>query len=240
MKWWNNLSNTKCVVCKFEKNENFFCVGQKDQAVSLFCDCNHYFLAGRIRRWIAEMKEEKGEIGMAIDEYQKASKLLDAEGGPILPVSTSCLERAAYLMGEQKRYIEAATLYETVGRRYLDENLTKYSAKLFFFRSLLLRLVAVAANHNHTNDRMDFSDCITHMKQIQTEDCRFEDSAHCDFLWNLMTIQQTQNVDDFADHVYDFDALYKLDDWSLELLQVFFPLEGIINDNDDDDDDDDV
>ena len=211
---------------QFEKN---IYVGQKDQAVSLFCDCHHYFLAGRIRRWTAEMKEEKGDIGMAIDDYQKASKLFDAEGGPILPVSTSCLERAAFLMGskEQKRYIEAATLYDMVGRRYLDENLTKYSAKLFFFRSLLLRLVAtVAANHNYkknnSNDTwMDFSDCITHLKQIQTEDyCRFEDSAHCDFLWNPMKIQQTKNVDDFADHVYDFDAKYKLDDWSLELLQI--------------------
>ncbi len=204
----------------------------KDQAVSLFCDCNNYFLAGRIRRWTAEMYEEKGDIPLAIDHYQKASKLFDAEGGPVHQASTSCLEKAAYLMGskEQRRFIEAADLYEMVGRRYLTENLTKYSAKLFFFRSILSRLAAA---------NMDFSDCITHMRQIQKEDCRFEDSPHCDFLCNLMTIKRNNNLDDFADHVYDFNAIYKLDHWSLELLEVFFPTEEIA-DNDDDNDNDDV
>lgn len=126
-------------------------------------------------------------------------------------------------MGMSGNYNEASCFFATIGRRYLQDNLTKYSAKHYFFRSVLLLLAG----------NMDESYCKKCIEEYQKEDCRFEESPQCDLLLNLINIEKNCDLHSFADHLYDFTAVCELDERCIGLMKILhLRIEGKISDTD--------
>ena len=64
------------------------------------------------------------------------------------------------------------------------------------------------------------------MKEAIEADFRFEVSASCDFLHNIVHILRNNRftLHEFVDHLYDYDSLYPLDTCCLDVLENILSL----------------
>lgn len=194
-----------------------------ERAALIYCNCGNNIQAGRVRKSIAESYEriETNEgYDNAIEEYKTSLQYFHA-GHASLEV-LEMQHAIAELLLTKGDYEEASRLYHEIGLSELKSNLTKGGkASKAFFRQILLCLSMKECNINAVKQNI---------KKIASLDCIFQISASSDFLKSLTQILQqarTRNkrrsklLDEFADHIFDFDKYHPLDRWSLQLLELF-------------------
>lgn len=181
-----------------------------ETAISLYCDDEKFQTAGRIQRRLAEWNKVNNNYERSIIQFQKASAYFLAEA--MMLQSNQCRFQAALLLGskEVKRYKDASQCFLSIGESMQQQNILRFRAKECFFRSGLLELAMGILN-------MEGFRC--QMEKIRSLDPQFASTRECQFLENLFTIRNNQNIHDFADHVYFFELTCDLDAWCLDLLQ---------------------
>ncbi len=174
-----------------------------------------YGQAGRIRYWIASNYEDSNQAKLAITEYKMTVKYFEASN--MVEAVLDCERKLAHLLCTVREYEEASSLYHSIGMKELRHNLTKYNAHHSFLKSSLLLLLGEMKG----GDPCTFSSVCNNMKKAMEADFRFEVSASCDFLHNIVQILRNESftVHDFVDHLYDYDSLYPLDECSLDVLE---------------------
>ena len=179
------------------------------KAISLYCDAEKYKTAGRLQKQLAEWNRTVNNFEKSILQYQKASSYylaekMDAQSG-------SCLFQAALLMGsiEIYRYEDASNVLSGLGEELLHQNLQKFQAKEYFFRSGLL-LLAMKPSYLVRFDTL--------LEKFMRLDPTFMMSHYFHFLRDLKNAMTEKNLCDFADQLYYFSRLIDIDHWTLQLL----------------------
>ena len=123
--------------------------------------------------------------------------------------SDCVLERAAHLIGQTRQYQKSASLYESLGKRRLEFNLTKSCAGDHFFRCGLLYLAMGSTFHDKLKAKLD---------SFAETDFHFKTSPEYTFLFAVMETVNSNDISKFSDHAYFYDCVNPLDIWCLELL----------------------
>jgi len=181
-----------------------------DRARAEFCAVEKYDLAGRAEEEKAMLNESEGKMETAIACYQCAAKSYMADGSHHL--ASIVLQKAAHIMGCSVGDSEkAALLYEELGRRKLENNLTKSDACNDFFKMGILLLATGPTHYAVLEEKL---------LELASIDNVFEKSRQCAFLQHTMTSVGAGDLDLFADHVHSYDLVSELDGWELDLLDT--------------------
>jgi phosphotransacetylase len=185
-----------------------FTVGK---AVSQHCDASNYHSAAKIQERMASNFHKKGDDFVAIEEYQRASKLYAA--AKMSDDSDRTLEKAAYLLGTIGKYKESALSYQSLAIRNTHENIKKFNTSNMMLRGALLLLHdCLQSQQPNLNEVVQF------VEHTHSLDCRFIESPQHDFIADVIQCVRLGELDAFADCVYSFNFFSELDELLLTAL----------------------
>ncbi|KAF5866972.1 hypothetical protein ETB97_006816 [Aspergillus alliaceus] len=168
----------------------------EDAARVLSSAIQHYVLKGNFRRaatqqqYLAEVFEvELGDQKKALEAYEKAAEWFDSDNAEAL--ANKHYLKAADLAALEGDYYKAIEHYERIGRSSISNNLMKWSD-------------LVATNRALENYR--------------DIDTTFASTREHQLLIDLVQTIEQGDQEAFADKLFQFDQLSKLDKWKTTLL----------------------
>ncbi|KAF0742977.1 hypothetical protein Ae201684P_000118 [Aphanomyces euteiches] len=174
-------------------------------AISLQCDAGRFTNAARLQKQIAEIYEQAGQTQEALDNYSQAADYFIGENQP--SSAQPMLLKVAQFSAELERYPAAIEIYEKVAKTSMESNLLKYNAKSHLLNAGICAMAS--------KDIVLIKQKIDEFNDI---DYTFPDSREGKFLTAMATAYETFNLDGFADAVYEFDTITKLEPWKVSLL----------------------
>jgi len=174
-------------------------------AVGLYVEEGRFSIAAKHQKEIGEMFEKANEIEKAVEAYQKAADYYDGEN--TTSAANGCLLKVAEMSAKLANYERAIGIYEEVGKKSLDNNLTKWSVKDYLFRGMLCHLC--------TTDMVSSKRAIDRYKDL---DVSFPSSRECKFLEQILHAVENYDKEAFTQAVVDYDSISKLDQWKTTLL----------------------
>lgn len=186
------------------------------KASDIYCDLEDYRKAAYVYLTIAQSLKDGGKESDSEetrDAFLIASKLFRAAN--MDRQSIACTSNAAFISAENNDFLQSSKLYEEVALENLKFNLTKYSSHRFFFRAALLLLA---------NEPASLEEVKRFIQRAASIDQRFKSSPHHLFLHNILVIFQnsTPDRDTFADHLFYFNEVRRIEFLDLELLRVIY------------------
>ena len=124
---------------------------------------------------IAEMFETEGNIENAVKHYNSSAELYMNENKPLS--AQPCFLKIASLYAKAHDYIKASDIFEKIGRDSLQSRLGAFSAKNYFFQSLLCIL---AAGDNVASQ--------SKIESYKAADHTFGSSRECGFIEKLAQV----------------------------------------------------
>ncbi|EDV20331.1 Alpha-soluble NSF attachment protein [Trichoplax sp. H2] len=189
----------------FKKSEPEKAIESLNKAVEIFTDMGRFSIAAKHHISIAEIYEnELTEVDKAMANYEKAADYYRGEDST--SSANKCLLRVAMYAAQLEDYRKAIEIYEEVAAASLENTLLKYSCKEYFFKASLCHMC------------QDFLDA----KHAAEKYCgmypAFQDSRECKLIEKLICAGEEENVDEFTDHIKDYDKISRLDQWTTTLL----------------------
>lgn len=179
--------------------------------MSQHCDANDYKSAAMLQERMADNFHKKGDYSVAIEEYQRASKLYGA--AKMTDCSDRALERAAYLLGSIEKYRESAFVYQSLAIRHTHENVKKFESPNMMLRGSLLLLHDCLLKSTD-----DLNEVVAFVEHMYSLDCRFSESPQHDFIVDMIRCVRLSQLNIFADCVYCFSQISDLDELMLKVL----------------------
>lgn len=162
--------------------------------------------AARAEKLLAELAEEASMWDESIEHYEKADELFRTEEQNT--ASQACQLKVAFLCTLHKElYGKGADLYERAAAAALQNNLTRFSAKDYFFRAGICRLLLA----NVPATREVFQGYIL-------QDPTFQNQRECKLLFDMLEAFEKQDPEKFTSLVYEYDSMTQLDQWKTALL----------------------
>lgn len=189
----------------FKKNSFPDAVNCYKSAIDLYTDEGRFSIAAKHQKELAELYEGEMDYEHAIECFETAAEYYEGENSS--SAANSCLIKVAQYSAQLEKYDKAIEVYEDVARKSLDNSLTKWSAKDYFFRAILCYLCT--------------SDVVTAKRQVdkyQEMDYTFGSQRECKFLIEIITAFENYDVEAFTQAVVDFDSISKLDQWKTTIL----------------------
>ena len=180
--------NRLSMAAKFHKEVGDLCIEGADECMAKGED-----------KEAAEMRRE------ALEAYQAAADLYDTEEQT--STSNGLKQKAAELLGEEREYIQAAELFERVGRDALKSNLLKFGAKDHLFKAGIMALC--------TGDTVRVGNSID---RYCGWDPAFDGTRECDLLRDLKDAFDLEDAPLFATKAKEFNDLSRLDPWKTSML----------------------
>jgi len=174
-------------------------------AIELFTDDGRFSIAAKHQKELAELYEADNDYEQAIEAYKKAADWYEGENST--SAANGCLLKMAQFYAELEQYDEAVKIYEEVAQKSLENNLTKWSAKDYFFRAILCYLCQ--------------QDRVTAQRQLevyQEMDYSFGSQRECKFCQEIINAYENVDVEAFTAAVVEFDSISKLDKWKTTIL----------------------
>ncbi|OZJ04180.1 hypothetical protein BZG36_02166 [Bifiguratus adelaidae] len=176
------------------------------QAIAIDKDIGNFRAAARHHQDVAEIFEnEMGDLRKAWTHYDQAAQLFQADDSPAN--ANKCILKAAHFAAQLEDYNAAIEKFESVAEQSVDNQLTKWSLKDYFMKSVLCQLCT-----------RDIVRAKQSMQKYAHMDMSFERTREYSFLQNIITAVEEGDVDLFTKEVYDFDQLTKFDDWKTTIL----------------------
>lgn len=201
------------------------------ESISMMCDAGRLSQAARLSKETGELFEnddEEGSVALAIESYQQAADLYEMEQQN--SQSNQCIVKVAELSSaalDPPDFLQAAQLYEKMGKSCLDSNLLKYNAKGYFLQAILCHL----ANQDSVGAE-------NAMSMYSSLDFTFRESREGKFAEELVECVNSFDSEGFATACFEYDRVSKLDPWKTTiLLSVRKALDGGAGDGGLDDDD---
>jgi len=176
-----------------------------DEAVDLYTDQGKFTNAAKVLKFKGEHLDADGDTEGAIQAYDTAADFHAGESAE--SQANGCRLLSAALYGLNENYKKAIEIYEKVGMDSLDNNLTKFNAKVYFFKAGLLTFATgdvVLAERNVTK----YSDW----------DVGFTTQRENKLLMAILGSFQENDIDQFTQAVAEYDAISKLDNWTTTIL----------------------
>ncbi|RAK96257.1 alpha-soluble NSF attachment protein SEC17 [Aspergillus ibericus CBS 121593] len=184
----------------------------EDAARVLSSAIQHYVLKGNLRRaatqqqHLAEVYEvELGDTKKALEAYEKAAEWFDGDNAEAL--ANKHYLKAADLAALEGDYYKAIEHYERIGRASINNNLMKWSVKDYFLKAGICHLA--------TNDLVASNRALENYRDIDTT---FASTREHQLLIDLVQTIEAGDQEAFADKLFQFDQLSKLDKWKTTLL----------------------
>ncbi|KAE8376435.1 soluble NSF attachment protein [Aspergillus bertholletiae] len=172
----------------------------------------HYVLKGNFRRaatqqqYLAEVYEvELGDQKKALEAYEKAAEWFDSDNAEAL--ANKHYLKAADLAALEGDYYKAIEHYERIGRSSISNNLMKWSVKDYFLKAGICHLA--------TNDLVATNRALENYRDI---DNTFPSTREHQLLIDLVQTIEQGDQEAFADKLFQYDQLSKLDKWKTTLL----------------------
>lgn len=214
----------------YKKSDPKKAIAAYRESISMLCDAGRLSQAARLSKETGELFEnddEEDSAALAIESYQQAADLYDMEQQK--SQASQCLVKVAELSSaalDPPEFLQAAQLYEKLGKDCLDSNLLKYNAKGYFLQSILCHL----ANQDSVGAEKA-------MSMFNSLDFTFRESREGKFADGLVTCVNGFDDEGFATACYEYDRISKLDPWKTTiLLSVKKSVEGGGDGLDDDED----
>ncbi|KAL2872776.1 alpha-soluble NSF attachment protein SEC17 [Aspergillus lucknowensis] len=172
----------------------------------------HYVLKGNLRRaatqqqYLAEVYEtELGDTKGALAAYEKAAEWFDADNAEAL--ANKHYLKTADLAALEGDYYKAIEIYERIGRTSINNGLMKWSVKDYLLKGGICHLA--------TLDMVSANRALESYREIDTT---FASTREHQLLVDLIETIEAKDQEAFADKLFQYDQLSKLDKWKTTLL----------------------
>lgn len=186
-------------------------------AIAMLCDAGRFSNAAKLQKQIAEIYEGQDNKEDALDAYKQAADYFSGENQQ--SSANNMLLKVAQFSAQLERYDAAMEIYESIGKASMESNLLKFNAKNHLLNAGICALA--------TKDLV-----LVQMKwgEYQEIDYTFGDSREGKFLQAMFQAYENFSGDAFADAVYQFDTISKIEPWKISiLLKVKESIQGEID-----------
>lgn len=189
----------------FKKLNPVDAIGAFQQAIEIYNSGGRFGRSAALMKEIAEIYEADGNTEGAVATYEQAAQLFQNDNKK--SVAQQCMLKVAGLCSGKDDFTKAAAIFESVGRESMESNLSKYSAKNYFFQALLCFLAA--------------GDSVTakgKKEEYKNVDYTFATQRECVFAEKLLVALEANDAEGFAQACADFDRISPLDPWKTTML----------------------
>ncbi|RLN89109.1 hypothetical protein BBJ28_00006553 [Nothophytophthora sp. Chile5] len=174
-------------------------------AISMLCDAGRFSNAAKLQKQIAEIYEQQENKEEALEAYRQAADYFSGENQA--SSANNMLLKVAQFSAELEKFDAAMEIYETIAKSSMESNLLKFNAKNHLLNAGICALA--------TKDMV-----LVQMKwdEFQDIDYTFADSREGKFLQAMNQGAEAFNADAFADAVFQFDTISKIEPWKITLL----------------------
>lgn len=174
-------------------------------AIAMLCDAGRFSNAAKLQKQIAEVFEGQDNKEEALEAYRQAADYFSGENQQ--SSANNMLLKVAQLSAQLERYDAAMEIYEKIAKDSMESNLLKFNAKNHLLNAGICALA--------TSDLV-----LVQMKgqEYQEIDYTFGDSREGKFLQAMFQAYESFNSDAFADAVYQYDTISKIEPWKITIL----------------------
>ncbi|KAL1972620.1 hypothetical protein VTN31DRAFT_7034 [Thermomyces dupontii] len=172
----------------------------------------HYISKGNFRRAASHQQNlgevyevEIGNAKKALEAYEKTAEWYESDNATAL--ANKYFLKVADLAAIEGDYYKAIEQYEKVGKASVDNHLMKWSVKDYFFKAGICHLA--------TTDLVGANRALESYKEI---DPTWSSTREYLLLADLIQTIEQGDQDAFADKLFQFDQLSKLDKWKTTLF----------------------
>lgn len=183
-----------------------------DAARCLDAAINHYTGKGNLRRAathkqnLAELYEtEIGDHKKALESYELAANWFESDNAEAL--ANKLFLKVADISALEEDYLKSIELYEKVATVSVTNQLMKYSVKDFLLKSGICLLAA--------GDMVTTNQALEKYRDL---DPSFTSTREHQLLIDLMETVEAGDPEAFADKLFQYDQVSKLDKWKTTLL----------------------
>lgn len=180
-------------------------------AVEMHMENNRFATAAKMYKEIAELEEKEMNLEAALVAYQDSADCYFNEDSTTS--GNQMLLKVAEMAASSADYSRAIQIYEKVANSSLDNNLLKWSVKDYYFKASLCNLAMGAK----TGDMAKTTESLEKYMDLHPA---FEDSRECKLIQSCLEAVNDGDVEAFTGHVFKYDSVYKLDNWTASILLV--------------------
>jgi len=187
------------------KTDTAKAVAQYREAIMLYSEIGRFGTAAKHAETIADLYEKDGNLTEAIKFYEQAAEYFLGEKSSAR--AGKCLEKVALHSAILGDFDKAMKGFEKLGIDSLESNLLKFNAKKHFLHASMCALAK--------GDTVAAENAIARYSEL---DYTFSDSAECKLIKSLTEACTEFNVDKFADVLFAYDQIRKLDPWETSIF----------------------
>ncbi|OAL49954.1 alpha-soluble NSF attachment protein [Pyrenochaeta sp. DS3sAY3a] len=178
-----------------------------DKAIAHYCSKGNFRRAATHKQNLAELYEvELGDNTRASAAYEEAAGWYESDNAEAL-ANKLWLKTADLVALEGKDYYKAIALFEKVAKTSIQNNLMRWSVKEYLLKAGICQLC--------TGDEVGVNKALERYREL---DPSFVQQREHQLLSDLATAVQDGDQEAFADKLFQYDQLSKLDKWKTTLL----------------------
>jgi len=174
-------------------------------AIEYYTEEGRFAMAAKYMKEVAEQHESDLNLEAAMEAYQQAADFYEGEGS--VTSANQCLLKVAEFAAQRENYALAVELFQRVGMQSLENRLTSYSAKEYFFKAVLC--------HMASGDSVAARKALEKYSEL---DHMFGSQREHKFLDSALKAYEEYDVEEFTNAVVDYDSISKLDNWKTTIL----------------------
>lgn len=178
-----------------------------DKAIAHYCSKGSFRRAATHKQNLAELYEvELGDNARAAAAYEEAAGWYESDNAEAL-ANKLWLKTADLVALDGKDYYKAIDLYEKVAKASIQNNLMRWSVKEYLLKAGICQLC--------TGDQVGVNAALDRYRDL---DPSFVQQREHQLLADLAQAVQDGDQEAFADKLFQYDQLSKLDKWKTTLL----------------------
>ncbi|KAK3215289.1 hypothetical protein GRF29_19g2795649 [Pseudopithomyces chartarum] len=178
-----------------------------DRAIAHYCSKGNFRRAATHKQNLGELFEvELGDNARAGAAYEEAAGWYESDNAEAL-ANKLWLKTADLVALEGKDYYHAISLYEKVAKSSINNNLMRWSVKEYLLKAGICQLC--------TNDEVGAAAAFDRYREL---DPSFTQQREHQLLVDLLQAVRDGDQEVFADKLFQYDQLSKLDKWKTTLL----------------------
>lgn len=178
-----------------------------DKAIAHYCSKGNFRRAATQKQNLGELYElELGDEARAAAAYEEAAGWFESDNAEAL-ANKLWLKTADLIALQGKDYYKAIELYEKVAKSSINNNLMRWSVKEYLLKAGICNLC--------TGDTVGVN---TALERYRDLDNSFYQQREHQLLIDLVQAVSEGDQEMFADKLYQYDQLTKLDKWKTTLL----------------------
>ena len=176
-----------------------------DRAQRMYRENSKPLNAARLMEEAAKLFQDNNDLDSAIQSLSDAAQIYEDEGS--IQQSLNVLVQVADHKATQQKWIEAAQLYKDIALKKMDDRLTALLASEFCTKAILCQLAAG-----------DFVGAKIYIDNFLAKNPSWDRSHEFNMIQTLIKAIEETKPDDFAQAVYDYDQIKRLDNWMTSTL----------------------